>query len=129
MLLSKDILTSLILIGSVRGTALPNPHTSLQRRASQSCHATDHYFRVSYSILIGFPYYGVGGCDNTYNAIYDSVAISNWQFVEADDRNIQLWLNAYTGYGSSINSALKSCYRSVNSFNCGIGLCEDLRTG
>ena len=86
--------------------------------ATQSCHATDHYWWVSYSVLIRVPYGGAKDCDDTYHALESATAsISNWQCVEKGG-NIQLWFNAFPNYGSAINGALESRYPSVNSFNC-----------
>ena len=118
MFLSKDILTALALIVFVNTTAVPNLHTSLERRATQSCRATDHCFWAAYGIQIGLPYEGPVDCDDTCNAINNAIAISNWQCVEGTDANIQLRFNAPTYYGGTINDALRSCYPGVNSFNC-----------
>ena|SRR5277367_6008841 len=86
--------------------------------ATQSCHATDHFWWVSYSVLVRVPYSGAKDCDDTYHALESATAsISNWQCVEKDG-NIQLWFNAFPNYGSDINAALESRYPSVNSFNC-----------
>jgi hypothetical protein len=86
--------------------------------ATQSCHGTDHYWWVSYSVLIRVPYSGAKDCDDTYHALESATAsISNWQCVE-EDGNIRLWFNAFPNYGSAINTALESRYPSVNSFNC-----------
>ena len=109
--------------------AVPKIRTSLERRATQSCHATTHGFYESYSVLIGVPYIGKADCDATYHAIdnagpwvnnahqWNAVPISNWQCVEMDG-NIQLWFNAAEGQGKDINAALEWCYPSVGTFNC-----------
>ena len=86
--------------------------------ATQSCHAKDHYYWVSYSVLIGVPYIGPNDCDKTYHALESAtISLSNWQCVEKDG-NIQLWFNAFPNYGSTISSTLESRYPTVNSFNC-----------
>jgi hypothetical protein len=126
MFLSKEILTALALISSVNA-AVPNTRTSLERRATQSCHITDHGFYMSYSILIRVPYIGRADCDATYNAIeygglnnnppwYES-QISNWQCIEKGGY-IQLWFNRADGLSTDINTALEWCYPSVDKFNC-----------
>jgi hypothetical protein len=128
MFLSKEMLIALALMGSVNA-AVPGIRTSLERRATQSCHCTDNGFYESYSVLIRVPYLGSKDCDDTYKALenggpwvdgghqWSEVPISNWQCVEKDG-NIQLWFNAAEGQGSDINAALGSRYPSVDSFNC-----------
>jgi len=123
------ILIALTLLGSINA-AVPNIRTSLERRATQSCHTTNHGIFISYSVLIGVPYAGKTDCDDTYNALthagpmiseqgyqWDGVPISNWQCVEQNG-NIQLWFNAAANEGNDINAALESRYPSVSSFNC-----------
>jgi len=129
MFLSKEILIALALIGSVNAAPVPNIRTSLERRATQSCHCYDHGFFESYSILIRVPYIGPQDCDDTYKALenggplvdnnfeWSSVQLSNWQCVKSGG-NIQLWFNTLEGSGSDINKALESRYPSVDSFNC-----------
>lgn len=115
MFLSKAILIALTLMGFVNAAVL---NTSSERRATQSCHATDHGVFASYSIRIGVPYGGPDECDDTYNNLEDEVGeVTSWQCVE-DNGNIQLWFDVPTGNGDGINVVLGSLYPSVNSFNC-----------
>ena len=104
---------------SVSQTAQEPTSTNTPSVATQSCHGTDHYYWISYSVLIGVPYGGAKDCDDTYHALESATAsISNWQCVEKDG-NIQLWFNAFPNYGSAINGALESRYPSVaGGFNC-----------
>jgi len=119
MFLSGSILIALTLIGSINTAAVPNIRTFPERRTTQSCHATDHFFYVSYSILIGVPYGGKTDCDDTYNALESAThSISNWQ-CEENDGNIQLWFNVADYSDDEINAALESRYPSVaGGFNC-----------
>jgi hypothetical protein len=107
---------------SVSETAQPTTSTAPPQVATQSCHATDHYYVISYSVLIGVPYAGAADCDATYHALESATySISNWQCVEKDG-NIQLWFAAFPNYGPQINSALESRYPSVaGGFNCPSG--------
>jgi len=84
-----------------------------------SCHATDHGAFASYNVLIGIPYQGAQGCDQTYNNLeFHWVGLSNWQCVE-NNGNIQLYFNAGTNLGSRINSGLEGCYPNIaGDFNC-----------
>jgi len=123
----KGILVSLALLGSINAAVIRN---SPERRATQSCTATNHAFFVSYSVLIRVPYGGKSDCDATFHALtnagpiiavqdyeWDAVPLTNWQCVESNG-NIQLWFNCAGGQGSDINSALESRYTSVGEFNC-----------
>jgi len=118
MFLSKYILT--LLMGSVNAAVL-SMRTSLERRATQSCHATCHGAFASYSVQIGVPY-DRSSCDDTYNTLEWSGAgpddISNWQCVATDNGNTQLWFNSASGHGDKINSGLEASYPNVDSFNC-----------
>ena len=117
MFLSKATLTALTLMGSVN-SAVPKIRPSPERRADQSCSATDHFFWVSYSVWIGVPYIGQTDCDATYHEIYNDVGeITNWQCVE-EDGYIRLWFNTVEGHSSDINYALRQRYPSVNDFGC-----------
>ena len=119
MILSKYILT--LLTGSVNAAVLNNIRSSLERRATQSCHATCHGAFASYSVQIGVTY-DPSTCDNTYNTLEWTAAgpddISNWQCVATDDGNTQLWFNSASGEGSLISYGLEASYPDVNSFNC-----------
>lgn len=55
MFIFKEILTALILMNSDNAAVL-NMHTFPERRATQSCHGTDHFLFCSYSVWIGVPY-------------------------------------------------------------------------
>ena len=119
MFLSKVILTAITLIGSINAAILKS-RSSLERRATQSCKATDHLFWVSYSVLILVPFGGATACDNTYNHLYNTwgVQLSNWQCLRTGDGNTQLWFNAPYNDGGWINSGLGESYPTVDSFNC-----------
>jgi len=128
MLIATGVLVALSLLGSINAAVLkPN---SLERRSTQSCHATSHGWYVSYSVLIRVPFGGKSDCDATFKAIHggrkftseqslewDPVLISNWQCVESNG-NIQLWFNSPDDQSSNINTALSSCYPTVDNFNC-----------
>jgi len=123
----KGILVALALLGSINAAVI---RTSPERRATQSCHATNHGLYVSYSILIRVPYGGKSDCDTTFHTLtnagpilgveayeWDAIDLTNWQCVESSG-NIQLWFNCAGEQGTDINSALESHYTSVDKFNC-----------
>jgi hypothetical protein len=122
MLLFKEIIIALTLLGSV-SPAVINLPTSPERRAVQSCHATDEPLWTNYSVWIGVPYIGPSDCDDTYSALDNNVGVDGWQCVESGG-GIQLWFSVMAvgasavGQGATINSVLESRYPTVNSFNC-----------
>jgi hypothetical protein len=128
MFLFKVILPVITLMASVNA-AVPKMRSSLERRATQSCHCTTHGWYESYSVLIRVPYISSKDCDPTYHALenggpwvdgghqWSAVSVSNWQCVE-EDGNIRLWFNCAEGSASDINAALESRYPDVDKFNC-----------
>jgi hypothetical protein len=115
-------------MGSINA-AVPNIRPSLERRATQSCHAKCDGLFASYSVLIRVPFGGETDCDNTFNNLYfgtyylsngdvsDGIDVTNWQCVEMNG-NTQLWFNGPAENGDGISAALEASYPSVNSFNC-----------
>jgi len=124
MYLSK-ITIGLTFIVSLNAAALNIRSPSLERRATQSCHATDHSIFASYSVWIGVPY-DSGNCDTAYHyleygdgsTIFDGCAISSWKCVKASQGQTQLYFNAPKGEAACINPALEEAYPSVGEFNC-----------
>ena len=103
---------------SIEPPPTSEPSASSTPPATQSCHATCHFLFASYSVLIGVPYNG-SDCDNTYNILENGGAgISNWQCVNGDGGNTQLWFNSGVGNSLIINNSLEAAYPSVNGFNC-----------
>jgi hypothetical protein len=97
-------------------TSTPSPTPSAP---TQSCHAIDNYWWISYTVFIGIPYGGEKDCDATYNALESATwSISLWKCVEKNG-DIQLSFNAFPYEGSLINGALESRYPTVaGGFNC-----------
>jgi hypothetical protein len=93
-------------------TTPPSPPTA-------SCHGTDHFLWVSYSVYVGVPYIGPSDCDATYHALEDATwDVTNWQCVEKNG-NIQLWFNLPGADAPDLNGILQSRYPSVaGGFNC-----------
>ena len=100
-------------MGSVNAAVLKkriDPGTS-------TCHTTSNFLWESLSILIGVPYGGAQGCDDTYNALESATwSVTNWQCVE-ENGYIRLWFNTVNNGAGGVNSALRTQYPGV-SFNC-----------
>jgi hypothetical protein len=99
-------------------SAVPEP-ASTPSGATQSCHAINHGWWISYDVLIRVPFGGKEDCDATYKSLEDNThSITNWH-CENKDGYIHLYFNtAHFHLGDEVSNALKSRYPSVNSFNC-----------
>jgi hypothetical protein len=112
-------------MGAVTAAPFDVRSSALDRRTTQSCHATCHGAFASYSVWIGVPY-GSQSCDDTYNdleynggSISNGCEISSWQCVKGSGGNTQLWFNAPQGRSACLNSALQCSYYYVDGgFNC-----------
>lgn len=124
MIIFKNILVALTLLGSVNAAAISEIRpeirhfSELASRAEQSCHVTDNWLWASYNIWIGVPYGGASDCDATKSALNDVTVVTLYKCRKDENGYIRLNFNSNTNRGQEINQALSIRYPSVNKFNC-----------
>jgi hypothetical protein len=89
--------------------------------ATQSCHVTDHFLSLAFSVLIRVPFIGSNKCNAVYKSLEDNThSISGWKCLKNGDGYTQLYFNTvvFAGIGDSVNVALASRFPEVGEFNC-----------
>lgn len=118
---------SILALAALLTTSLAAPAPSHRAAPVQSCRATEHWLRVSYSVYIPVPYAGGAACARNFQFLEDErVYFTNWRCAAAGDGNTQLRFTLRPdavltagGIGAPVNRALGKMYPDVRGgFHC-----------